>query len=319
MKDLNAITLAELFDEVTRDGSLRRLLHLARDEDLGPAEGPGDVTSRVTVDAAARGEARIVARSPGIVAGLRSVPDVLGVFAPACEWRGLVEDGKRVERGTLLGNLRGPMRELLAAERTLLNLVGRLSGIATRTGEFVHAISRTPAKLLDTRKTTPGLRGMEKYAVRCGGGWCHRMGLYDAVLIKDNHLAGIPLERLAAHVSAGVEQAREIARAAGGVGGGLRFVEVEVDSIAQLEAILAGGGGVAGGCGVDIVLLDNMSVHQLSDAVAKRARWRSKILLEASGGVTLQTVRLIAETGVDRISTGNITHHAVSMDVGMDV
>lgn len=310
MKDLNALPLPEVFAELTRDGSLRRVLELARDEDLGPAGGLGDVTSLVAVDERAVGEAKIVARTPGIVAGLACVPEILGVFAPKCSGEPLVEDGKRVERGAVLGVLRGPVRELLAAERTLLNLVSRLSGVATRTAEFVHAISRTHAKLLDTRKTTPGLRSLEKYAVRCGGGHCHRVGLYDAVLIKDNHLAGVPLAQLGAHVSASVARARELAAAHGG----LRFVEVEVDSIAQLDAILA-----AGGCGVDIVLLDNMSVHQLSDAVAKRARWRSRMLLEASGGVTLQTVRLIAETGVDRISTGNITHHAVSLDIGLDV
>jgi nicotinate-nucleotide pyrophosphorylase (carboxylating) len=311
VKDLNALPLPEVFAELTRDGSVRRLLELARDEDLGPAGGLGDVTSLVAVDESAMGEAKIVARTPGIVAGLACVPEILGVFAPRCSGEPLVDDGKRVERGAVLGVLRGPVRELLAAERTLLNLVSRLSGVATRTAEFVHAISRTHAKLLDTRKTTPGLRSLEKYAVRCGGGYCHRVGLYDAVLIKDNHLAGVALGSLGAHVAASVARARELASRAGVE---LRFVEVEVDSIAQLDAILA-----AGGCGVDIVLLDNMSVHQLSDAVAKRARWRSRMLLEASGGVTLQTVRLIAETGVDRISTGNITHHAVSLDIGLDV
>jgi nicotinate-nucleotide pyrophosphorylase (carboxylating) len=308
-RDLNALALPDLFAELARTGLVRRAIELSRDEDLGDA---GDVTSEVFVPSDARAVGRVVAREGLVVAGLAALGEVKRSMAPRVAFETAAVDGARVAAGTLLAELRGPMREILAAERTLLNLVGRLSGIAGLTAQYVEAVRGTGAQVFDTRKTTPGLRALEKYAVRCGGGRCHRLGLYDAVLIKDNHLAGVAEERLGAAVRAAAAAAR--ARP-----GGVWFVEVEVATLEQLRAILD-----ADGAGADIVLLDNMSLGQLREAVAMRDRWgggagSARLLLEASGGVRLETIRAIAETGVERISAGALTHRAVSADVAMDV
>ena len=306
MTDPNALPLPELF--ATLCGDLVPLVRAMHREDLGP-EGL-DLTSLVAVGESQRLEAAIVAREGGVVCGLAAIPAVLGVFAPGARVEAAAHDGDRVERGATLARLSGFARELLAAERSLLNLIGRLSGVATRTAEFVRAMGGgTRARLYDTRKTTPGLRGLEKYAVRCGGGWCHRIGLHDAVLIKDNHLAGLTPPQ----VSERVREAALRTRAMRESGRPVRFVEVEVDSLGQLGAVL----GVEAGL-VDVVLLDNMPPATLREAVQRRDAAGSRIELEASGGVTLETIREIAETGVERISTGSITHHAVWLDVGMD-
>jgi nicotinate-nucleotide pyrophosphorylase (carboxylating) len=306
-RDLNALALPDLYGELSRTGLIRRVIELARDEDLGDA---GDVTSEVFVPADACAMGRIVARQAMVVSGLAVVGEASRLLAPRVGVEPRTADGARVAAGTVLAELRGPMREILAAERTLLNLIGRLSGIATLTAQYVEAVRGTRAQVLDTRKTTPGLRALEKYAVRCGGGLCHRLGLFDAVLIKDNHLAGVGIERLGAAV-------RSAAAAARARPGGVAFVEVEVETLEQLRAILD-----ADGAGADIVLLDNMPIERLREAVAMRDRWQNgsvRVLLEASGGVRLETIRLIAETGVDRISVGAITHGAVSTDVAMTV
>jgi nicotinate-nucleotide pyrophosphorylase (carboxylating) len=317
VKDLNALALDALYAELTRDRGPERLVDLAYEEDLGPGGVPGDVTSAVCIDARAAGRALVVARGAGVLAGVRCLPTVLSRFAPDVALRATASDGQRVARGDRVAELSGPMRQILAAERTLLNLLGRLSGVATRTAAFVAKVQGTGAQLLDTRKTTPGLRNLEKYAVRCGGGYCHRVGLYDAVLIKDNHLAGVGTPDLARVVAQAAARARELAAAAG-PGGGLRFVELEVDSLEQFDAVLRAG--LCGpGKGVDVVLLDNMPPERLREAVVMRTNYRSSVLLEASGGVTMETVRAIAETGVDRISVGGLTHHAVSLDVALDV
>ena len=312
MLDLNALPLDALFTELTRDGSLTRLLILALDEDLGPGGAPGDITTLASLPDYARANASVVARSGGVIAGLRAIPELLKVFAPEVISSVQVADGQTVRVGDCLAELAGPTRQILAAERTLLNLVGRLSGVATHTRRFVDKIASTRARLLDTRKTTPGLRGLEKYAVRCGGGFCHRIGLHDAMLIKDNHLAGIPQGGLAEFVRRAVASARA-------TGAGLRFVEVEVDSIGQFEVLLNGGVCGPESGGVDVVLLDNMDIAMLRQAVAMRDRHASGVLLEASGGVSLETIRAIAETGVDRISVGGLTHQAVSLDIALDV
>ncbi|MCW5775547.1 MAG: carboxylating nicotinate-nucleotide diphosphorylase [Phycisphaeraceae bacterium] len=277
-------------------------------EDLGPESV--DLTSLATVDEGARLEAVIAAREGGVVCGLAAAPAVLEVFAPGARFDAAARDGDRVEAGRVLARLSGPARELLAAERSLLNLLGRLSGVATRTAAFVGAMGGgARARLYDTRKTTPGLRGPEKYAVRCGGGFCHRVGLHDAVLIKDNHLAGLTPRQVGERVREAALRARAI-REAGRL---VRFVEVEVDSLGQLEAVLCVEAGL-----VDLVLLDNMPPATLREAVCRRDAAGSRIELEASGGVTLESIREIALTGVERISTGSITHHAVWLDVGMD-
>ncbi len=310
-----ALTLDAFYERITADGHVRRLLELARDEDLGPPPpgGVGDVTSRTIIDEKATGSASLVARQGGVIAGLRFIPELLDVFGTGqlIETNIIAADGCSVEPGTVVATLHGRVRALLAVERTLLNLVGRLSGVATRTAAFVHLTRGTRARTLDTRKTTPGLRAFEKYAVRCGGGHAHRLGLYDAVLIKDNHLAGVTIGRVAHVVAAAADKARAIAaehRA------DLSFIECEVDRLDQLKAILD-----AGGCGVDIVLLDNMTVDDLREAVRLRDTAGLPILLEASGGVNEITVRAIAQTGVDLISIGGLTHQAVSLDMGLDM
>ncbi|MEK6703126.1 MAG: carboxylating nicotinate-nucleotide diphosphorylase [Planctomycetota bacterium] len=299
-----APTLPEFYESLRKTGLVRRLLELARDEDLGDG---GDVTSLVTIPERQQGRAAIVARQPGVLAGLAVVPDVLAVFAPRCGFESKSSDGRPVATKAVVGVIDGPMREILAAERTLLNIVSRLSGVATRTAEFVTAMGPSKAKLCDTRKTTPGLRVLEKYAVRCGGGESHRLGLHDAVLIKDNHLSGVPVERLAAYVGEAARRARELRPS------GLAFIEVEVDSLEQLAALLTIEPGL-----LDIVLLDNMSPIILHRAVEMRDAAGTRVLLEASGGVNLTTIRAIAATGVDRVSVGSLTHAAVSLDFGLD-
>lgn len=322
--DLNTLTLPDLYTDLARTGFVRRLLELARDEDLGlprPGRKPldGDVTSAAGIEPSVAGAADLAVRQQGTIAGLAIIPDLLEVFGTAARWTPHAEDGERVAAATCLGRLDGPLAEILSVERTLLNIVARLSGVATRTAEFVAKLDGLPTRLLDTRKTTPGMRVLEKYAVRCGGGFCHRIGLHDALLIKDNHIAGIPPDRLAAVVHAAINRAREAAakNSSGGEGaesGGLRFAEVEVDSLDQLRALLA-----SGGAGADIILLDNMSAAMLREAVRLRNESGNNVLLEASGGVRLDTVRALAETGVDRISVGGLTHQAVSIDLGLDV
>ncbi len=320
MKDLNALSLPELYASLHRTGLVRRLIELARDEDLGPPGGlpgewaglTGDVTSAACPLDARERTALVRTRASGVVSGLAAIPEVLAVLGPQCRFAPTKRDGSDMHPGETLGEIAGPIRQILAAERILLNLVGRLSGIATRTRKFLSAMGgefgAVDTKLCDTRKTTPGMRVLEKYAVRCGGGHCHRMGLFDAVLIKDNHLAHLTPEQLPAFVRAAAETARRQA------GGRLGFVEVEVDSLTQLDALMTLEPGV-----VDIVLLDNMGPQALAQAVAIRNRKGVKPELEASGGVTLETIAEIAQSGVDRISVGSLTHGAVSVDVGLDI
>lgn len=310
MPGLNELALPELYRHLAGGGLVRRLLELAREEDLG---GTGDVTSEVSIPAAARAGAELVARADGVVAGLAVLPELLGVFGADVRLKLLGRDGEAVRAGTTLAELSGSLRDILAVERTALNVVGRMSGIATRTAMFVREMTAggvggpVRARLYDTRKTTPGLRVLEKYAVRCGGGMCHRMGLHDAVLIKDNHIAGVGLGELAGVIA-------EASRRARAMRPDLQFVEVEVDSLDQLRRVLELPRGT-----VEIVLLDNMTTGQLREAVGLRDRSESRPELEASGGVRLETVRAIAQTGVDRISAGTLTHGAASLDVALDV
>jgi nicotinate-nucleotide pyrophosphorylase (carboxylating) len=231
-----------------------------------------------------------------------------------CQWQPHVQDGDSVTAATAIATIRGSARDLLTSERTLLNLIGRMSGVATLTRRYVEAITGTKARIYDTRKTTPGWRRLEKYAVHCGGGRNHRLGLFDAVLIKDNHLA---LGRQAG-IDHGFTPAQAVQRAkqfisetlAAETGTSEMIVEVEVDSLDQLRAVLA--------ASPDIVLLDNMTPAMLREAVALRDAAGSSAELEASGGVTLQTVREIAQSGVERISVGALTHSAVALDIGLD-
>jgi nicotinate-nucleotide pyrophosphorylase (carboxylating) len=272
------------------------LIRLALAEDLGDT---GDRTSLATIPETARAQAAFVARSVGVVAGLPVAERVCRAVSPELTFAPTVPDGTGTQRGTVLATVSGPLRAILAAERIALNFLQRLSGIASLTRKFVDTASGFRAKMLDTRKTTPGWRLLEKYAVRAGGGTNHRVGLYDGILIKDNHLAGI---------GGDVRRAVEAARTYPGNAG--LPVEVEVDTLDQLEIALA--------VRADIVLLDNMSLEQLRTAVARRDTVAPGVLLEASGGVNLTTVRDIAATGVDRISVGALTHSALALDIGLD-
>ena len=267
------------------------LLRLALAEDLGRA---GDLTTEATVPPEATASAQVVARRGGSIAGLPMAERVFALLDPAVRFEPLVADGDVVTAMTTLARISGPARAILTGERTALTLLGHLSGVATATRALVHAVAGTHAAIVCTRKTTPGLRALEKYAVRCGGGANHRFGLDDAVLIKDNHLVA----------AGGVQPAIERARAAVGH---LVKIECEVQTIAQLEAALA--------ARADVILLDNMSPAELTDAV-KRIHGRA--IAEASGGITLDTVRAVAESGVNLISVGWITHSAPTLDVALD-
>jgi len=267
------------------------IVRAALAEDLGRA---GDVTAQACIPADARLEAVFASRKPGVVAGLACARLALAELDPNATFTPLVADGARVEAGARLALVEANARALLSAERTGLNLLGRLSGIATLTSAYVEAVAGTRARIVDTRKTTPGLRALEKYAVRCGGGVNHRFGLDDAILIKDNHIAAC------GSVGEAVRRARAFA-------GHLMKVEVEIDGLDQLDAALEHG--------PDVVMLDNFSLADLREAV-RRAHGRA--VLEASGGVNLDTVRAIAETGVDVISVGALTHSVSVLDIGLD-
>jgi nicotinate-nucleotide pyrophosphorylase (carboxylating) len=274
------------------------LIALALAEDLG---ADGDLTTRATLLAATAGSGRIVARRAGVLAGLPIVAMLAARIDPPIRVEPIARDGDSVAPGSTIARLRGPLRSLLAIERTALNFLQRLSGIATLTSRFVEAVSGTHAAILDTRKTTPGWRHLAKYAVRCGGGRNHRIGLFDAVLIKDNHLAA-----LAASADP-IASAVASARAAVPLG---TVVEVEVDTLDQFDLALASG--------PDIILVDNLGAESLAEAVRRRDNRAPSILIEASGGVDLSTVAALARSGVDRISVGALTHSAPALDLGLD-
>lgn len=272
----------------------QRLVACALDEDLGTA---GDITSNALLPPDLNGSARIVARQAGVVAGLEAAEMVFAAVDSALVCKRQVEDGASVQPGQVLAMVSGPMHRLLAAERTALNFVQRLSGIATLTRKFVDAIAGHRASILDTRKTTPGWRLLEKYAVRMGGGRNHRLGLHDAFLIKDNHLAA-----LGGDLRLAIERARQAHPA--------MIIECEVDSLEQLVQVLPES--------PDIILLDNMTELQLKTAVNIRDKVNPKVQLEASGGIRLENVRDIAGTGVDMISVGALTHSALALDIALD-
>lgn len=261
-------------------------------EDWGRA---GDITSQSTLPAKARASAVIAARKPGVLAGLALAESAFRQTDQGLTFEPVLEDGARLSPGDVVARIEGPARALLAAERVALNYLGHLSGIATATASFADLIAHTRADIVCTRKTTPGLRAFEKYAVKCGGGSNHRFGLDDAILIKDNHIA----------VAGGVTPAIEAARA---FAGHLVKVEVEVDTLDQLQEALA--------AGPDVVMLDNMPPETLKRAVEMAG---GKVLLEASGGIERDTVRAVAEAGVDLISSGWITHSAPVLDLGLDI
>jgi nicotinate-nucleotide pyrophosphorylase (carboxylating) len=289
------------------EDDLRQIVRLAVREDLDRYQ---DWTTVSLVDSAAKGRAAIVARQAGVIAGLRAVPVVVHEMHAAIEVDLKSADGDEVAAGATVAELSGNARDLLTCERPLLNFVGRLSGIATLTREYVYRVADTQARIYDTRKTTPGWRRLEKYAVRCGGGHNHRTGLFDAILIKDNHLALISDEAKRSPAEA-VRIAREFLQTmdAEFIPAGV-LVEIEVERLDVLEDVLH--------AGPDIVLLDNMRPAELRAAVEIRNKLAPGIELEASGGVSLETVRDIALCGVDRISAGGLTHAARWLDVALD-
>ena len=284
--------------------NLWQILELARREDLGG----GDVTSAI-LPGNLHAKARFVARQPMAFCGGALLEPMAVKYDGGIRTSIHLSEGARVGQGEILAEWDGPARGILSAERVALNFLQRLSGVATTTREYVDAVAGTSAAIYDTRKTTPGWRELEKYAVRVGGGLNHRKGLYDAVLVKDNHLAIMARAEGQDPLTA---TARELERIRPYLPEGA-FIELEVDSLDQFARALE--------LSVDIILLDNMSVEQLAEAVAMRDRAGAKgrIELEASGGITLDNVRAIAETGVDRISVGALTHSAGSVDIALDI
>ncbi|MBE3123629.1 MAG: carboxylating nicotinate-nucleotide diphosphorylase [Planctomycetes bacterium] len=282
--------------------SLQPLLTLALDEDIGP----GDLTSNVLIDTEAVAHAELLAKADGVVAGLFCIQPMFNRVDGRLQFGARADDGTRVKAGDVLGVIDGPVRPLLTVERTLLNFVQALSGVATYTARFVQAVEGTGAIILDTRKTTPGWRFLEKYAVRMGGGVNHRTGLHDGVIIKDNHLAIRAADHVGETIAQLVREARQRISAE-------IPIHVEIERITYLEEVLASE--------PDVVLLDNMKVPMLREAARRRNRMFADKgpALEASGGVTLRNVRKVSETGVDRISVGALTHSAPNLDISLEI
>lgn len=278
------------------------LIRMAVEEDLGQ----GDMTSRLLFKADTIAKANIISREEIVVCGMDVAREILNCYDEKLKLKVLVKDGEAAYVGCKLATIEGPLRSMLSAERVTLNFLQKLSGIATTTRKYVRAIQGTKARIYDTRKTTPGWRILEKYAVRCGGGYNHRLGLYDGILIKDNHLAQFG-RNFYPKLKKIVEEARKVK--------GVKFIAVEVDHVDdQLNHVLKIPG-------IDIVLLDNMGQWQLKHAVEMRSAMcgkNKKPLLEASGNITLNSVSAIAQCGVDRIAVGTITHSATAVDIGLD-
>jgi len=293
----------ETFGEPER-AAAARLVNLALAEDLGER---GDVTTRLTIPAVSQGTVRLVVREPGVMAGLPIVRQVFDALGGDVQISEQCRDGDVVSPGTVVATLTGPTGQLLTGERTALNFVTHLSGIASLTRQFVEAAAGGHAAVLDTRKTLPGWRVLQKYAVRCGGGQNHRMGLHDGILIKDNHLAAW-LEDVDRDPQHG-PLARAVRHARAHAPPGLP-IEIEVDSLGQLDDVLA--------AHPEIVLLDNFTTDDMREAVRRRNRVAPDTQLEASGGVNLKTIGAIAATGVDRISVGALTHSAPALDLAFD-
>lgn len=289
--------LADVFSVTTVDSILDAM------PDLLPSELDRDLTCAALVDPAELATINVVVRRDGVLAGGPVAELVFNRLDPSVMWHPLVADGSFVTSQTIVGQVSGSLRSLLIGERTVLNFLMHLSGVATQTRKFVEAVTGTHAVILDTRKTLPGWRALEKYSVRCGGGTNHRMGLHDGVLIKDNHLAAWVRHGGASTIANAIRQARSVSPS--GIA-----IEVEVDTLDQLRDALAGG--------PDIVLLDNMSSATLCEAVRLRDEIALSVRLEASGGITLANVREIAGSGVDRISIGALTHSAPALDIAFD-
>jgi len=282
----------------------RALIALALAEDLGER---GDITSQAVIPADLEGAAVFRVKAAGVLAGLPAAELAMQAVDSRVRFETLKSDGTKVAPGDVVAKVAGPMRSVLAAERIALNFVQHLSGIASMTRRYVDAVAGCRAEILDTRKTLPGWRLLAKYAVRAGGGHNHRMGLYDGMLIKDNDLAALPMQDWALQIEEAIRRARDAQP--------LVPVELEVDNLDQFDIALD--------CRPAIILLDNMAIEQMRQAVSRRdaksvSDLDGRTLLEASGGITLDNVRSVAETGVDRISVGALTHSAPALDIGLD-
>lgn len=282
------------------EAAARTLIKLSLAEDL---QETGDLTCQALIEDTDQAEIQIVARQSGILAGSPITSLIFAELDPRVTCEHHLADGAALEPGSVISTCAGPLASLLTGERTVLNFLTHLCGVASQTAEYVKAIEGTRACILDTRKTLPGWRVLEKYAVAAGGGTNHRMGLYDGILIKDNHLAAWASRNSHPTIAAAVEQARESVK-------GEKGVEVEVDTLEQLADALEGK--------PEIVLLDNMSPETMREAIQMRDAQSPATLLEASGGINLETVRAAAETGVERISVGALTHSVISLDIGFD-
>jgi nicotinate-nucleotide pyrophosphorylase (carboxylating) len=302
MKALDVAAALERLARYVSAAELDRVIAAARAEDMGPLQR--DATSLLAIPLLQKGQAVIRTRQRGCIVGVEMLPRIAGAYDANVTCELLVGGGAIAQAGAVVARLQGPMRSLLALERVALNFLTHLSGIATLTHRYVQAVANTKAKIYDTRKTIPGLRHLAKYAVVCGGGCSHRMGLHDAVLVKDNHLGDIPVDALTDHLRDLIAQARALTPP-------VDFVEVEVDTLDQLKGVLP--------AGPDVVLLDNFKLDQLRSAVSIRDKLAPGVQLEASGGVNLETVLPIARTGVDRIAIGALTHSAPALDLGMDL
>lgn len=282
----------------TEEHAAQQLIRLGIAEDLGQA---GDITSQAVIPPDLQGKAIVVARAVGVLSGVPIIQMVCTAIDPSLRLELQASDGSTLKPQQPIATIAGSMRSILAVERTALNFLQKLSGIATQTKKYVDQVKGTKCQVLDTRKTTPGWRVLEKYAVRCGGGHNHRMGLFDAVMIKDNHLAGLR------HHGTPLAEAVKQARAA--VGHKV-IVEVEVESLEQLKEALT--------AHPDVILLDNMKIVMLRQAVEIRNRAASHTRLEASGGITMNTLSDVALTGVDCVSVGALTHSAQALDIALD-
>ncbi|MGB1707411.1 MAG: carboxylating nicotinate-nucleotide diphosphorylase [Rubripirellula sp.] len=311
MSDESSRKPAKDYQTVTADSlleaDLRSLVRLSIAEDLRDSL---DWTTVCLIEPENRGGCQIVPRESGVCAGLATLSWIIDEFDADLEIELALEDGQQLTPGKPIATLRGSVRDLLTSERTILNIVGRLCGIASLTARYVAALQQADARLYDTRKTTPGWRLLEKYAVHCGGAQNHRSGLYDGFLIKDNHLA------LAGNSKGPIEASAAAEKAIRWRGSKIErltapdMVEIEVDSLEQFKDVLP--------INPDIILLDNFTIDQLRDAVAIRNAMHSSVELEASGNVRIDTLPAIAATGVDRISSGALTHQATSLDLGLD-
>lgn len=274
--------------------ALREKIRLWLDEDIGA----GDVTSWTTIPADSRSRAVIHVKGDGVIAGIPIAQLVFDIVDPSLSFKAMVADGDVVEKGKVLAEVEGSTHSLLTGERLALNLLQRMSGIATKTRQFIDALEGLPVRLTDTRKTTPGHRLLEKYAVRVGGGSNHRFGLYDAVMIKDNHIKG------SGGIAAAVQASRRMIPHT-------MKIEVETESIGEVEEALS--------CGADIIMLDNMPYDRMREAVSRIKAHSPHVIVEASGNVNLGTVKAIAECGVDVISVGGLTYSFQSLDISLDL